>query len=187
MLEGVNLRGYVRDYNNRKRYIFITPKFTADQVFGHCDDMDAPGGHFCFFTRGQAVLFDVIMRNEKPRAVKIRLENPPELPDYETSIICDWGPQHYYRFGFANRECPLACRIFVDRRRILSDDEGINSLKVGSRIRHTAVKTPKGWGAHNVDVFVEASEKLNNFNVVLDPQHDAGDINVIKGSYGSKL
>lgn len=181
--DGRNLRGYVREFNNRKKYMFITLEGASEDLFGHCDDIDAPGGHFCLFTRGQAVLFDRIVTNGNPRAVNIRLENPPEIPEYEESIITVWGPEHKFRWGFARRECPLCCEIFVHRKRILSSDEGIASLKPGSRIRHGIVKTLNGWVASNIDIFVDVPEA----NVVTDSQNYASETNVVKGSHGSEI
>lgn len=156
--DGRNLRGYVREFNDQKKYMFITLEGASEDLFGHCDDIDAPGGHFCLFTRGQAVLFDRIIRNGKPRAVNIQLEDPPELPEHEESIITEWGPEHKFKWGFARRECVLCCEIFVSRKRILSAEVGIKSLKPGSRIRHGIVKTPKGWVASNIDIFIEPQD-----------------------------
>ena len=136
LVESRNLRGYIREFNDQKKYMFIRLHDGSRDFFCHFDDIDAPGNHFCLLSRSQAVVFDTAVGREgKIRAVNVRLESPPELPEREVSTVVEWN-RTTRPFGYAVRDCVLGCHIHFSENNILSCREGIASLKPGSRIYH---------------------------------------------------
>jgi hypothetical protein len=152
-MSGQDTEGFVVSRNLKRRFLFFQDCSGAIH-FCHENDMDFPLGHRCMVQIGDSVKFQLSTDlSGRPRAINARLLDPPELPQPENSTITHWKGF----FGFAARDCPLACPVFVPRACIVTEGEEI--LQPGHRIRHRTVpgkdaKSDTHYSAEEIEIYI---------------------------------
>jgi hypothetical protein len=136
-MTGERIDGCVKLYVKDRRYLFLYDQTGVD-YFCHEDNLTAPNGHHCLYKTGVPVTFQVKPANGKhtTQAFDVQMVDIPELLEREDSTVTSW----FNTYGFAERECPGRCSVFLhikdiasDMKRYRPDDE---CLRVGDRINH---------------------------------------------------
>jgi hypothetical protein len=140
--------GYVKFTDPDRQYLFVVSE--DSEYFCHFDVAQAgvPAGHVCLFQPGSLVNFSV-NNGAKPAVTDIELTDPPIL-DREESVIMDWRRG----FGFAERICPLNCRIFVGLDAVVT----LGRLEIGTHIYNLAERSVDNRGRPNwkaVDIEIQ--------------------------------
>jgi cold shock CspA family protein len=147
--------GFVKFTQPDRCFMFVSCPNDNTEYFAHFDVAQAgvPGGHVCLFQPGSPVNFsistDVTFNNcGKPAIVDIELIDPPIL-EREESVIVNWQAG----YGFAERVCPLNCRIFVGLDAVVTEgrlDLGTHFYNLSERGKDNRGR-PR-WKASDVEI-----------------------------------
>jgi hypothetical protein len=165
--------GYVKQMWPERCFMFIASDDGSSEYFCHFDVAQAgvPGGHVCCFQPGSPVNFsvatDTTFKGAKPAIDDIELIDPPIL-GREESVIVDWRSG----YGFAERICPLNCRIFVGLDSITTEGR----VDIGTHIYNLSERSidKKGrprWKAFDVEII--KSEVSNTLKIDLVARHSS--------------
>jgi hypothetical protein len=156
--------GFVKLVRPDRQFLFVSCPEDSSEYFAHFDVCQAgvSGGHVCLYQPGSRVNFSISTltfgnpNTAKPAVIDIELIDAPIL-EREESIIVDWRSG----FGFAERVCPLNCRLFVGLDSVVTEgrlDRGTHIYNLSER---SADKRGRPyWKAFDVEIIKSESEVL---------------------------
>lgn len=154
--------GYIEKKFDKRRFLLVKGQNGLSYFSHFYSEVDAPQGHFCVFTNGVPVEFEIsdVKKGMRPLAHNLRLAEECKFPSHEISTVYLWKGG----FGFARRDCN--CDIFISRSEIITEGE----IGVGSEIYHSVVRTKKpngdnSWSATQVEICIPDNPDPSEYQV----------------------